>query len=103
QRNRACQAGIAPAVAFREMQGCVVSPSARGCELGALVRVDSEIVEALLRGEPCVARQDLRWIEINRAMEDGVGKARRRLDGDAAQTGLVDRIPVFQRGFQVAL
>src|SRR5260370_10381283 len=84
------------------MHGGAVIPAAGGRQLGALLREDSDIVEALLRGEPRVARQNLRRTEVNRALKNRLGKAGRRLNGNSSQARLIDGIPVFQRRFQVA-
>src|SRR5260370_41214455 len=85
------------------MQRGAVVPAAGGRQLGALLREDSDIVEALLRGEPRVARQNLRRTEVNGALKNRLGKAGRRLNGNSSQARLGGGIPVFQRRFQGAL
>src|SRR5260370_42000507 len=84
------------------MQRDVVIPAAGGREFGALMRVVSKMGEPLLRSEPRCARQNLRRIKVNGAVEDRRSEARRWLNRHGSQARLIDRVPIFQRRFQVA-
>src|ERR1700680_835391 len=67
------------------------------------MREDTQVFELSLCGEPGLGGQNLRRIEDQGAREERGIKAWRRLHGNTAQTRLVDRVPILQRSFEVAL
>src|SRR6266850_1798360 len=102
ERHDALHLRIAPAVSLCEMQRRVVIPGVRWCEFHSPARKDAEKVQSRFRGEKRVSLQDLRSVESERTVAERFFEFERRLKRNASQPRLVFRIPVFERGFQVA-
>src|SRR5882724_13106312 len=102
ERHDALHLRIAPAVSLCEMQGRVVILGACWCEFHSPARKDAEKVQSRFRGEKRVSLQDLRSVESERTVAERFLEYERRDKRNASQPRLVFRIPVFERGFQVA-
>ena len=102
-RQRAHPPGVAPQVALRHVKRRVVIAVARRSQLFAPVRINFQIVEPSFRAEQRIARQNLRRIESDRVLQQRRIERRRRRDRNFPQPRLLDRVPIFQRRFRIAI
>ena len=84
-------------------RGVIVLAAGSGSQLHAPMRINPKIVEPDMRAQKRVAGQHLRRVESDRALQQRIIQLRSRLHRDASQSRLLDRIPIVQRRFQIAV